>query len=36
LYYSWSLLDDAAEPVEPDQRWRLTTPPPDEFRIHQS
>jgi hypothetical protein len=36
LYYSWSLLDDAAEPVEPDQRWRLTTPPPEELRIHQS
>ncbi len=28
LYYAWSLLDDDTELVEPDQRWRLTTPLP--------
>lgn len=34
LYYSWFLLDDDTEPVEPDQRWLLTTPPPEKFQIH--
>lgn len=33
LFYAWSLLDDDTEPVEPDQRWRLTAPIPDDYRI---
>jgi hypothetical protein len=36
LYYSWFLLDDDAEPVELDQRWLLTAPPPEKLQIHQS
>lgn len=33
VFYAWSMQDDDTEPVEPDQRWRLTTPLPEEYRI---
>lgn len=32
-FYAWSLLDDDTEVVEPDQRWRLTAPLPDDSRL---
>lgn len=32
MFYAWSLLDEHTERVEPDQRWRLTAPLPDEFQ----